>query len=91
MKNELIKVKLEKLKIEYDHCEKVVWNVLWIISIVTAIMIVGILKGVFDFYTAIFWFALFCLALTIGLFPVAKKSDSITKKEIPELIKELEK
>ena len=35
-----IRLELEKLKIGYDHCEKLVWNVLWLASIFCSFVIV---------------------------------------------------
>lgn len=68
-------LELEKLKIEYDHCEKLVWNVLWLISIFCAFIITAILKDVIDFYTGVFVVCVVGLILAILMMPVAKRSD----------------
>ena len=91
MKKEIFKLKLEKLRIEYDHCEKLVWNILWILSIAAALIITAVLKDFIDFYIAYLTFLILALALTLAAIPAAIKSDNITKKEIPRLIKEIEK
>ena len=85
MKDKL-KLELEKLKIEYDHCEKLVWNVLWLVSLFCAFVITGILKDVIEFYTGVFIVCAVGFVVAILMIPVAKKSDDITNKKIPELM-----
>lgn len=89
MNKETIKLELEKLKIEYDHCEKIVWNVLWIVTLVTALLITAIIKDVIDFFHGLFLFCIFSLIIAIGMIPIAKKSDDIINKHIPNLIEKL--
>ena len=91
MSKKVIKLKLEKLKIEYDHCEKIVWNILWILSIIAALVITAVAKDFVNFYIAYLVFLIIALILTLAVIPAAIKSDNITKKEIPELIKQVEK
>lgn len=82
---------LEKLKIEYDHCEKLVWNVLWLMSIFCAFVITAIFKDVVDFYMGVFVVCVVGLIVAILMLPIAKKSDDIIGKRIPELVDKLKR
>ena len=78
---DIVNLELEKLKIEYDHCEKLVWNILWILTLTTIWLIVAVIERFLKFNTALLIFCLLSLTLTLSLIPVAKKSDNITKKK----------
>lgn len=91
MKDKITQLELEKLRIEYDHCERIVWNVLWIVSIAVVFIVLAVIKGAISFLNGLFIFCVIGLIFAISLIPVAKRSDDITKVEIPRLIKGLER
>lgn len=84
--NNKIRLELEKLKIEYNHCEKLVWNVLWLMSIFCAFIITAILKDVVNFYNGVFVVCVVGLIVAILMLPIAKRSDD-TRRRVSELIK----
>ena len=70
----------EKLKIEYQHNVNIVWNLLWIISIITAFVITAIVKNIINFYFGMTIFSVLALTVALATMPIAKRNDEIVKK-----------
>ena len=81
------RLKLEQLKLEYDHAERLVKNVLWFTSLVIVIMLTGVLAKQIDFQTALVMILVFGIIIAVILVPVAKRTDEITKMEMPSLMR----
>lgn len=85
------RLKLEQLRLEYDHAERLVKNILWFTSLVIAIMLTGVLAKQIDFQTALMMILVFGIIIAAILIPVAKRTDEITRMEMPSLMRKRKK
>ncbi len=81
------RLKLEQLKLEYDHAERLVKNMLWFVSLVVLIILTGVLVQQLDFQIALVIIMFFGIIIGVILLPVAKRTDEITKIEMPSLMR----
>ncbi|MBN1386425.1 hypothetical protein JW968_05635 [Candidatus Woesearchaeota archaeon] len=83
-------LRLFDLWIRYDHYERIIRNVVLVSFLFAVIIIFGIYKGI-DFQFGMGLFLAIIMVLGLPLFAVAKKTDDISKKDIPGMMKELMK
>ena len=84
-------LKLEKIKLQYNHYERIVRNVLWIASVLVAIILAATFKNELTFQYAVIVILAVGIVIALLLLPIAKKSDEATEKEIPALIQSVQK
>ena len=81
------RIKLEQLKLEYDHAERLIKNMLWFASLVILIILTGVVVGQLKFQDALLIIAIFGIIISIILIPIARRTDEITRMEMPALIR----
>ncbi len=81
------RLKLEQLKLEYDHAERLVKNMLWFASLVILIILTGVLMQQINFQIALMIIMIFGIIIAVILVPVARRTDEITRIEMPSLMR----
>lgn len=82
----LTSLKLEKIKIKYDHYEKIVRNMMWVVTLVIAIVLAATFKNEMSFSSAVILILIVGIVVSLLMLPIAKRSDNVTEKDIPALI-----
>lgn len=78
-------LQFQKLKLEFDYCVKVIWNILWIVTLFLVLVLSLVFMEMISVYLGLLIFFGISLIFSIMSIPIAIKMDRIIKEKIKKL------